>query len=277
MKLNLLPSHVAKSQGSKGMFVFGLLILLACGFGAFMLIGIGNTAVDDAKERVAEHEPGVKRAMGKSQMADTVMRKATGLDRNLKLTAAMVAHNTVYIDLYRDVMAVVPDFYRINSLSAAVTGADTCTVNMTGVLLSSQDYMDVVAAFYRMPGVTSVARSGFVDNRKIVPGLDIDDQIGTEIPPGQPNIPSDPEERLDDLVSRAAGPSSGFAGTTFGTEASPKGAMPGWSTVAITLQLTNRAIRPPNPRATIDQHTGSGAGAGRPGTGGIAGSGGGGF
>ena len=132
---------------------------------------------------------------------------------------------------------------------------------MTGVLLTSQEYADLVAALYQMRGVTSVARSGFVDNRPVVPALNESDQFGTEVPPGQPNIPSDPEERMQAMITRAQGPSGGFAGTEWGTDASPKGAIPGWSSVAITMQIGNRAIRTPNPRATIDQQAGSGLGA----------------
>lgn len=261
MKLNLLPSHVARAQGSKGMFFVALVILLLCGFGTFLMIGQGNSAVDDANARVDEQVPLVQAAMGKSQMADIVMSRATLIDRNLKLTAAMEAHNTVYVKLYRDVMENIPSFYRINSISAAPTGPDSCTVNLTGVLLTSQEYADLVAALWRMPGVTSVGRSGFVDNRTVVPALNRSDQITTAVRPGEPNLPSDPEERMQALITRAQGPSTGFAGTEFGTDASPKGAIPGWSSVAITMQLGNRAIRTPNPRATINQQAGSGLGA----------------
>ena len=264
MKLNLLPSHVTRAQGSKGLFVVGLAILLLCGFVTFMMIGQGNEAVIEANAKVAEQEPLVERAMGKSNMADTVISRATGIDRNLKLTAAMMEHNAVYVDLYRDVIDAIPSFYRINSMSAAPTGPNSCTVNLTGVLQTSQQFADLSAALYRMPGVTSVARSGFVDNRMIVPSLTEGDQIGTPVRPGQANLPSDSEERLPALIARAAGSATGFDGTSFGTDASPKSAMLGWSAIAITLQLSGRDIRTPNPRATIDQHSGS-AGGGAPG------------
>ena len=255
MKLNLLPSHIARAQGSKVYFFIALAILLASGFGTYMLIGMGNEAVLQAKAKVATQEPLVRSAMGKSQMADQVMTLATGIARNINMTVAMDAHNPVYIDLYKDVKASIPSFYRINSMSAAPTGPDSCTVNLTGVLKTSQQYADLIAALYQMEGVTSVSRSGFVDRRALVPGLIEEDQIGTPVPPGQSNIPSDPEERLAALVARAAGPSSSFLNTEWGTDVSPKGPIPGWSAVAITLQISGRAIRPPNPRANIDRQT----------------------
>ena len=265
MKLNLLPSHVAKSQGSKGAFFMMILIIAFAGAATFVLINTGRGKLEAARDRADELRPKVAIAMGNSQMADQVIQKVTGIDRNLKLTAAMTEHNAKYVALYRDVMSHIPSFYRINSLAAAPSGPDTCTVQMTGVLKTHKQYADLVAALYRMPGVVSVARNGYNDVTPYVPNLNSGDQIGTAIKPGEANLPSDPDLRMQEMIRRANSGPTGFQGVGgFGQEVFPKGAMPDWSTVSVTLQIAGRQMQVPNPRATLDQHATGAAATGQP-------------
>lgn len=265
MKLNLLPKHVAKSQGSKGAFFVMVIIVAVCGAMAYMLIQSGRGQLQAERDKVEPARQKVAKALGNSAMADTVISRVTGIDRNLKLTEAMLAHNTKYVDLYREVMQYIPSYYRITNLSATPTGADTCSVTMSGVLQTHKQYADLVAALYRMPNVTGVARSGYAIIDPYVPNLNEQDQIGTMIKPGEANLPSDPDERMAALIQRASGEPRGFLGIgAFGTEETPKGAMPDWSTVNITMTLAQRVMQVPNPRATLDQAATGGGGTSTP-------------
>ena len=260
MKLNLLPSHVAKSQGSKGMLFFMIVIILLAAGLTFVMIKNGQQQLADARQRADAPRTTVAQAMGYSQMADTVIQEVTNIDRNLKMTDAMLKHNAVDVQLYRDVMSYIPSFYRVTNMTATPAGADGCTVAMTGVLKTPEQYADLVAAIYRMPEVTSVARGGLIDTRPYVPSLNEQDQTGTPIRPGEANLSSDPEERMAQLIQRASGQPDGFLGQGgFGQEVYPKGAMPEWSTVTLTLRIA-RNIQTPNPRATINLAAGSSAG-----------------
>jgi hypothetical protein len=223
MKLNLLPSHVAKSQGSKGAFFVMILIIAFAGAATFVLINTGRGKLEAARDRADELRPKVAIAMGNSQMADQVIQRVTGIDRNLKLTAAMTEHNTKYVALYQDVMSHIPSFYRINSLAAAPSGPDSCTVQMTGVLKTHKQYADLVAALYRMPGVVSVARNGYNDVSPYVPNLNTGDQIGTPIKPGEANLPSDPDLRMQEMIRRANSGPTGFQHRRVRTRRLPEG------------------------------------------------------
>jgi hypothetical protein len=244
-------------------FVMVLIIALAAA-ATFVLISTGRAKLEAARDRADTLRPQVAIAMGKSQMADQIIQQVTGIDRNLKLTTAMTEHNSKYVGLYREVMGYIPSFYRINSMSAAPTGPDSCTVQMTGVLKTHKQYADLVAALYRMPGVVSVARNGYSDVNPYVPNLNTEDQLGTKIKPGEPNLPSDPDLRMQEMIRRANSGPTGFQGIGgFGQDVFPKGAMPDWSTVSVTMQIVGRPMQVPNPRATLDQHA-SGAATGQP-------------
>jgi len=235
------------------MMILGIIIFLVCCAFTFLMIQAGDKLVTDAREPIDGLRSTVSRAMGNSAMADTVMQDVVGIERNLKLTAAMQRQSAVYPDLYEEVMSYIPSFYRINAINATPTGNRTASVTMTGVIQSDQDYADLQIAMLRIPNTTNVTRGGFVTNRPFVPGLNENDQIGTPIKPGEGNIPSDPEARMADLIQRAANEPNGFLGiNNFGTNQGPKGAMPNWSTVTITLQM-NKNMRTPNPRATLDR------------------------
>ncbi|MCH7904688.1 MAG: hypothetical protein IH944_09015 [Armatimonadetes bacterium] len=262
MKLNLVPSHVKEAQGALVFMLIGGVIAAVAVAISFMLIANGRAALDKANARVDAVVDDVGRVMGKAEKADEIILLATGIDRNIKLAHAMSEHSAKYPALFKDVMDHIPSFYRISSLSATPTSAASCTVTMSGVLQTHQQYADLVAALYKMEGVTSVARGGFVSTAKIVPTLTELDQIGTAVGPGQPNLSSDWEARMDEQIQLAASEPQGFLNVGgFGAPGpGMKGAMPGWSTVTITMSIS-RPMQTPDPRATVNQH-GSGGGAG---------------
>jgi hypothetical protein len=264
MKLNLLPKHVAKSQGSRAAFIVMWIIIGAFAAVTFLLIKSGQQQLADARAPIEERRAIVARAMGNSAMADTIIAEMTNIDRNIKLTDAMLSHNSAHTDLYREVMGYIPSYYRITSISAAPGGPEACTVNMQGVLKTHKQYADLVLALYRMPGVTSVTRGGYslVDPR--VPALNESDQLGTAIKPGEANLPSDPEARMAALIQRAQQPTGFQNVNNFGTENSFKGAMPDWSTVTVTMTVSGKNITTPDPRGTLLQGGTGGAQGGQP-------------
>lgn len=264
MKLNLLPRHVAKSQGSRAAFIAMWIIIGGFAAATFLLIKSGQQQLTEAKEPIEGLRADVARTMGKSAMADTIIAEMTNIDRNIKLTEAMLSHNSTYTELYREVMAYIPSYYRITSISAAPGGAEACTVNMQGVLKTHKQYADLVLALYRMPGVTSVTRGGYTLNDPRVPALNEVDQFGTAVKPGEANLPSDPEARMAALIQRAQQPAGFQNVNNFGTENAFKGAMPEWSTVTVTMTITGRNITTPDPRGTLLQGGTGGAPGGQP-------------
>lgn len=271
MKLNLLPTYVSKEGQSKvAWVVFGVFSLASIAAGAFAVI-YSQQQLDKAKDRVATVQPAYQACVDTAKRADDIMASSIVIDRNLRLAQAMEAHSTVYPDLYRDVLSYVPSFFRVNQIAAASTGPGTCAVTMQGVLESYQQYADIMLAMLRIPGATNVTRSGFTDVRPVVPALNEQDQVGTAVRPGQGNLPSDPQSRLDELVARAGQAPTGYLGVSgFGTPGSEKGAMPDWSTVTITVVL-NRDIQTPNPRATLASQGGAQGGPPAPNGGGSSG------
>ncbi len=264
MKLNLLPKHVAKAQGSKAAAVVALIIVGASAAGLFLMIKSGQQQLADARAPIDGLRADVAKAMGQSAMADTVIAEMTNIDRNIKLTEAMLTHNSAYTDLYRDVMAYIPSYYRITNITAASGGPEGCSVSMQGVLKTHKQYADLVLALYRMPGVTNVTRGGyaFVDPR--VPALNEADQFGTAVKPGEANLPSDPDLRMAELIRRAQTPAGFLNVNNFGTENTFKGAMPEWSNVTVTMTIAGRNIQTPNPRGTLLQGGAGGAQGGVP-------------
>jgi len=251
MKLNLLPTYVSKEGQSRTAWVISGLVAAASIAAAVFLISSSAKRLQDAKERVTQWEQKAADALATGKKADEIIARATTVDRNLKLAAAMNEHNSVYPNLYGEVMRYVPPFYRVTSMSATPNGATSCTVTLTGQIKSFQQYADVVLALLRIPDAVNVSRAGYSLQDQVVPGLNEQDQIGTPIKPGETNLPSDPMERMNELIARAGSEPTGFQDVSgFGTEAPVKGPMPGWSTVTLNIVL-NRNIQTPNPMATL--------------------------
>lgn len=270
MKLNLLPTHVSKEGQSKIAGISSAVLALASIGAGIVAVGYSSDQLAKAKARVAEVQPAYEAAMATSKRADEIMASSIVIDRNVKLANAMMEHNKVYPDLYREVLSYVPSFFRVNSIAAAPANESTCTVTMTGVLQTYQQYADIMLAMLRIPGATNVTRAGFTDVRKNVPALNENDQIGLPVKPGEPNLPSDPLRRLDDMIARAGQAPTGYLNANgFGSNAPQKGAMPDWSQVTITVTLA-RNIMTPLPMATLKAQGGAtGGGAPAPNSGGF--------
>lgn len=252
MKLNLVPKHVSKAGQSRGFMVLAIVIVVLTLAGSFLMFAQSNKRLNDAVAAAEQYQQTAADAVVTANDADRVIGQAAIFDRNLKLAQAMLDHNFAYTQLYDDVFAHIPSFFRLNSISATPNGAEGCTVTLTGFLDTFQQYADMNLALLRIPGAVNVARSGYVIDDKYVPNLTETDQNGAPIKPGEAPLPSDPWERWQELERRAAAAPQGFQNVNgFGTMGGDKGAMPGFSTVTFTVTIMGRDIQTPDPTATI--------------------------
>lgn len=268
MKLNLLPSDVAKKGAATGMwFVAGLMALASIVLAVGMVV-MSRNAKAEAKQNATDKMQAAANAVATAQVAEKQVALASVINRNQKLAESMLAHNRKYVDIYRDVMRYVPSYYRLTSISAQPTGEGTCSMTLVGQIETYSRYADVAIAMWKVPDVTSVTRAGYtIDEPNVLP-LTESDQRGSYVRPGQSALPSDPLARLDEMIARAANEPRGYQNLeNYGsTTPDQRGPMPGWSTVTMTL-LLNRDLRTPDPRATLSTNPGSTGGApGAPGT-----------
>jgi len=266
MKLNLLPTYVSREGQSRVAWVIASLLIVVGLVGALGFVVLGKKELNDQIARAKNLEPQAALALSTAKQADDVMASASGLDRNLKLSKAMTEHNSVYVDLYRDVLKYMPTFFRVTSVTATPVGQEECSVTITGVIKTHQQYADIMLALLRIPDVTNVTRSGYTINDPYVPALTENDTVGRKILPGESNIPSDPMARMEALISRAASQPSGYQNVSgFGQEEVAKGAMPNWSNVTFVLTIKNRKMQAPDPRATLTAAPAAAANAAGPG------------
>lgn len=261
MKLNLLPTEVSKAGAAKAMWFVAGLIALA---GVLASVGLsvvsaGNlaTAKADAESKMAA----AVNAAATAAQAETQMQAASVIIRNQALAEAMDAHNSKYVDLYRDVFRYVPSYFRLTSIQAQPVAEGQTAVTLTGQLETFRQYADLAVAMWKVPDVLNVTRQGYTVVDPVVPSLTETDQAGTAVRPGEAPLPSDPLERLDAMIARAASEPRGFQNVGgFGTADTiqPRGPLPNWSTVTISLVL-GRDLRTPDPRATIGGAAGGGA------------------
>jgi hypothetical protein len=264
MKLNLLPTHVSKEGQTRVAWVVMAALSLLSIAAAVGMIVYSQQQLDKFTARANEVKPYYDQAMATSKKADEIMANSVTIDRNLKLADAMRKHNGVYPELYNEVLRYIPGFYRLTNLSAAPVSAEVCRVTMTGLLQTSQQYSDVMLGMLRIPGAVNVTRSEFQGVRPYVPPLTETDQLGTAVPKGMNPLPSDPEARRDEIIARANAEPTGFLNENgFGTTASPKGAMPGWSQITINV-LLRRNLQTPDPRSTLTSAGGAQAPTGGP-------------
>jgi hypothetical protein len=116
-------------------------------------------------------------------------------------------------------------------------------------------------ALLRIPGATSVSRTGFQMGDQYVPNLSVTDQTGRPIRPGEPPIPDDPLQRLDYFVARGGTTGyTGVGGFGSGPENAVRGAMPNASQVTVTVTFpfeypkanpVYRGLLGPDPIATL--------------------------
>lgn len=252
MKLNLLPTYVSKEGQAKTAMVLAVVIFLVCLVASAGLIVFSTNRLATVRGQVEELRPQAQAVLTFSQQADTIIGEVTGIDRNIKLADAMIAHNDAYINLYEEVKGYLPSFFRLRSISATPITQQSSAVTITGVLQSHQQYADMVLALLRMPDAVNVQRSGFVLADPFVPALNEFDQDGRPILPGEANIPSDPMDRLNTLIARAAATPTGFMNVGgFGTGTVVRDAMPEWSLVSFVVTLNNRDLFAPDARATL--------------------------
>ena len=229
MKLNLLPTHVATQ--SKAPVFAGVGAVVALGAIALaVFLQISSTAdLKAAKQELADSKQAAADALATANHADEIAKKGTIINTNLLLAKAMQKHNSAYVELYESIMPYIPDFYRVTSMSAASAGADTSTVTLVGQIKTFRQYADVALAFWRVPGVTNVQRSGYVVEDPSLSGINETYQKGSMVKPGEAPLSDDPETRLEEMIARASSAPQGYQGVGgFGQEGiGAKGAMPG--------------------------------------------------
>jgi hypothetical protein len=260
MKLNLIPTYVSKEGQSKAFLVLGVLILLVSFGLAFFAKQMAEARAQTALENATAAQQDAANAVAMSKYADQIIARATGIDKNIKLWTAMRDHSPTYPNLYDEVLSYVPSFLRVTSLTASANGADGVTVNLTGVLDSFQQYADANLALLRIPNVVNVVRSNYSLNDSQVPNLSETDQIGAPVKPGEGNLPSDPMDRMEEMIARAGtGTANTYQGVSgFGDpEATRKGPRPNASEVSFVITIAGKNLQAPNPRATIESKGGA--------------------
>ncbi|MDK3156931.1 hypothetical protein QPK87_10115 [Kamptonema cortianum] len=262
MKLNLLPSDVSKQGMAATAWVGAILLAVAGIASAVVMMTMSSAQLADAKQAAQGPNKAAADALATAKLAEDQIAKATIIDRSLKLSQAMDAHNRKYTDLYKDVMRYVPTYYRLTGMQAVPNGPESCTVTLTGQLETFRQYADLAISLWKVPDALNVQRAGYAVNLPRVPNLSETDQLGAPIRPSEAPLPSDSLERLDELIARAASEPTGYRNVgNFGTPGQDtRGALPGWSTVTMTLVL-GRNIQTPDPRATLGGGGGAGAGA----------------
>lgn len=251
MKLNLLPTYVSKGNQAKTATVVSVLLALLGILGAVGLIFISKAQLRDARTDAESKLEQAARAVAVSKQADVVVNDAQMIIRNINLADAMLKHNDVYPDLYRDIKPYIPGFFRVTQMNAVANGPEMATVTLSGTLKTYQQYADLMIALYRIPGAVTVSRGGYNNVDPYIPNLTEVDRNGRPIRPGQTNIPDDPYERL--AYFQGQGTVTGFTGEGgFGTgdTTQPKGAMPGYSLVTVSVVIP-RNLQAPDPRATL--------------------------
>jgi hypothetical protein len=259
MKLNLVPTYVSKGNQAKTATVVSVLLALFGILGAIGLIFISREQMNSARADAESKQERAARAVAVSKRADTVVAEAQMIIKNINLADAMIKHNDVYPDLYRDLKPYIPGFFRVTDMRATPNDAATATVTMTGTLKTFQQFADLMIALYRIPGATSVSRDGYVNVDPYIPNVTTVDQNGRPIKPGQAPIPDNRYDRL--AYYQGMGQVTGFTGQGgFGTgdTSQAKGAMPGYSLVTVSVVLP-RAIQTPDPRATLQSQGAAGA------------------
>lgn len=264
MKLNLLPTHVGREGSSKKAWILFVLIILGCGASSFMMITRSKEGLESAKKQANDYRPFAQATIDHANKAPGIINQAQPIVRNINLARAMDAHNSVYPRFYNQVvLPYIPSFFRITSLAASPSDANTVTVSMTGIIKTQQQYADLMLAMLRIPGAVTVARSGFTPTNPFLTGPSRDFQSGQIQEPGEPIPPKDPLDRLNFFIAQGSGPAGfrnqgGFGSGQQGT----RGAMPESSLVTVSVVVPGHNLLTPNPRATLGLGAGGGGGRG---------------
>lgn len=271
MKLNLLPTYVSKGAQAKTFALLTMVLLALSIIGCVLMIVISNKNLNNAKDNVARIKPEADQAVAIAKQADTILANSANLTRNVQLATDMMEHNPKFPRFYRQILPYIPNYMRLTALSATPVDENSCVLTVQGVIQTYQQYADLMLAMLRIPGATTAARSGFVVNDYQVPSVIETDQRALPFKTGDARLPLDPIERLNAMIAKATGETTGFSGAGgFGTgPETPRGPMPGWSEVTVNVTLTrdptwgpgqgiNFDLRTPNPRATLSAQVAGG-------------------
>ena len=255
MKLNLLPSSVSRGKQVKGAVFVSVLIALASIGMSVLMVTTSTKHLDIAKAKAQEMKVVVDQDVQIAAQAVTIMGdpQLANVVRQTNLAKAMNRHNFVYPKFYSELFPYIPNFFRVNSMSVTPANGNTVTLNLQGVIKDRYQYADLMLALLRIPGSTSVTRSGFtLENPRVTP-LDLNDQDGRLIIPGEPVLPEDPIARVNAMINRGSVTHyEGRGNFGGGNPNAPRGAMPGSSQINVSVVMPKNLFAP-NPRATLAQ------------------------
>lgn len=253
MKLNLIPKVVDTAAKAKRALFGSLLLFAVSCVAAFFLATISIDRVKRATQAVDEAKPLYDNAVAVATEADAMMTKPQVREVvvNASLAEAMNKANSLYPDVYDFVKPYIPAFFRITRLAASPVDATTSTVSMTGTVKNAQEYANLMLALLRIPGATSVSRSGFSAEDMVVPALTLVDQYGRPRKLADAPVPDDEIDRLAYFENQQT-PSGYLQTGNFGiTEpGTTKEAGKGESLITVSVTIP-RNLQVPNPRATI--------------------------
>lgn len=258
MKLNLLPTSVAKGSSSMAFPIIAAAVMAIGGVvGALLMSSYSEQMVAAQQKRIEAAKPDAEKAKKIAEAADNVRQQARGLLLNVSLAKAMDEHNSKYTALFDEIRQYIPSYFRVNQMSATPNGADSTTVVLDGTIKTYQQYSDMMLALMRIPGALGVGRSGFQDFFPQVPNLITEDQNGRVLQEWQSaRRPDDPYERLELDIAEASNQDFVNRGN-FGSldpNVTRRNAMVGESDVSFTVVL-NRNLQVPDPRGTLGQAT----------------------
>ena len=261
MKLNLLPTTVAKKGQAKSSVVFSAIIAIV-GIGVAVVVAKGaDDSLAKAQSDNSESQAPAAAAAAKAAEADVIMQSATQLIRDQNLAEAMLNHSKVYPALYDSVKPYIPPFFRINSMSAVANGADSSTVTLVGTIKTYQQYADLMICLSRDPDVVSVGRAGFQYDDTIVPNITPTDQTGTPHKLSEGPVPDDKYARLTYFESQNVPDGYTGAGNFGSGNDNTRNNMPGYSLITVTMTM-KRDLRVAQPKATLMASGAAGGGGG---------------
>ena len=239
MKLNLVPATAKKGAAMKSMVVASIIMVLLSGLATAYMAFQSSANLAQAKANAEAARPNAVAAVAYAKRANEILEKSRGVTTNVSLAQDMSAHNSKYTRFYTKVLPYVPSFFRVTSISVDPIDANSCRLNMTGVLQTAQQYADLSLALLRIPGAQAISRAGFVTQWDDVPALTAEDQRGSLVRSGQIPLPEDPVARMEAVSAWGTEQTTGFANVgNFGSATdTARGAMTRWSQIGVSVLL----------------------------------------